>query len=284
MTTEGGDDRTAQAASGQASGNGKSRAELEIDRIEHMINSGDMKRLRQRSREQTRQTGERIVPKNAATIVLLRGRPGHEEIIMGRRNRNLKFMPGALVFPGGRVDPGDWRVPAADPLHADVRAKLLANMRGRSGERSAHGLGIAAIRELYEETGFLIGRETGLVPGHRDWAAYAKRRMAPSLSGLRLLSRAITPPGMPRRFDTWFFVTRLEDHHHEPDEGFVHSSELEELRWIAPEAAMGEDTREITRVMLVELMNRLREDPGLDPSFPAPCYITVRDRFHRTLL
>ena len=252
----------------------------EIARIETMINSEPMQRMRR----DVRASGARVIPKNAATIILLRGEPGREELVMGRRNRNLKFMPGAMVFPGGRVDRGDWRIPAADPLRPEVRAKLLENLRGRPREASAHALGIAALRELHEETGHLIGRKSDTLPNHPDWQAYAGHGLAPSLDSLRLLARAVTPPGMHRRFDTWFFVARLDEHHVQPEGGFTPSGELEELKWMTPQAAMTEDTREITRVMLVELINRLKDDPKLDPAWPAPCYTTVRDRFHRRLM
>ncbi|MCO5133546.1 MAG: NUDIX domain-containing protein [Phyllobacteriaceae bacterium] len=258
----------------------ENKVSAEIARVQEMISSAPMRRMRQKALA----SGARVTPKNAATIILLRGEPGREELVMGRRNRNLKFMPGAMVFPGGRVDRGDWRVPAADPLRPEVRAKLLENLRGRPGEASAHALGIAALRELHEETGHLIGRKSSMLSAHPDWKAYAEHGLAPSLDSLRLLGRAITPSGVHRRFDTWFFVTRLNAYHVQPEGGFTPSGELEELKWLTPEAAMSADTREITRVILVELMNRLRDDPNLDPAWPAPCYSTIRDRFHRRLM
>ncbi len=52
---------------------------------------------------------------------------------------------------------------------------------------------------------------------------------------------------------------RLEDTHHVPAEGFISSGELEDLQWIRPQDAIRSDTREITRVILVELMNRLKK-------------------------
>ncbi|WP_162841464.1 NUDIX domain-containing protein [Salaquimonas pukyongi] len=140
------------------------------------------------------------------------------------------------------------------------------------------------MRELLEETGHLIGRKAATLPRHPDWQAYRQKGLAPSLDRLRLLARAITPPGMHRRFDTWFFVTRLDERHVQPDGGFAPSGELEELKWLTPEAAMAEDTREITRVILVELINRLKEDPRLDPAWPAPCYTTQHDRFKRKMM
>jgi len=254
--------------------------ELEISRIEEMINSGPMQRMRQQSRSE----GDYIRPKKASSIVLVKGAPGEEEIVMGKRNKALKFMPGALVFPGGRVDRGDSRIVAADQLDAITREKLNTNMVGKVSPKSAHGLAIAAIRELCEETGLLVGKTSQTPPKHKDWAVFSQNNMAPSINPLRLLARAVTPPGVHRRFDTWFFVMRLEEQHLVPEEGFISSGELEDLQWIKPEDAMRHDTREITRVILVELMNRLKQDPELTADFPAPSYETRRDRFRRKLM
>lgn len=252
----------------------------EVARIEQMINSGPMKRFR----EAARANGAPVRPKNASSIIVIKGEPGNEQIVMGRRNKALKFMPGALVFPGGRVDRGDGRIKTADDLDPALHKKLMTHMRGKPVDSSAHALGVAAIRELAEETGLLIGEPTDTPPKHADWQMFADKSLAPSVSKLRLVARAITPPGVHRRFDTWFFAMRLEDHHHVPDEGFVSSGELEDLHWVSPFEAMANDTREITRVILVELMKRLKEDPDLSPDFPAPSYVTRADRFQRKLM
>lgn len=267
---------TAQSGTGLR----KESIEEEINRIETMINSGPMQRMRQQARSEHGY----VRPKNASSIILIKGEPGDEKIVMGKRNKALKFMPGALVFPGGSVDPGDSRVNCADQLHPITRDKLLANMRGKSTDMRAHGLGVAAIRELAEETGLLVGKPSDIKLKQDDWSTFAQKGLAPSIAPLRLLARAITPPGLNRRFDTWFFAMRLEDEHFQPNGGFQSSGELEELQWIRPQDAMGHETREITRVMLVELMRRLEIDPELSPETPAPSYVTIRDRFKRTLM
>jgi 8-oxo-dGTP pyrophosphatase MutT (NUDIX family) len=252
----------------------------EIDRIDAMINSGKMKRFR----KQARSNGDNVRPKNASSIILIKGQPGNEKIVMGKRNMALKFMPGALVFPGGRVDRGDGGIKAVDDLHPQTRDKLLAHIRGNSTDRRAHALGVAAIRELAEETGLLIGAPSQTLPRHHDWQMFSNKGLAPSVSGLRLLARAITPPGVHRRFDTWFFAMRLQDNHQLAQEGLISSGELEDLQWIRPQDAIRSDTREITRVILVELMNRLLSDPQLSAEAPAPSYETRRDRFFRKLM
>lgn len=255
--------------------------QTEIQRIETLINSPQMRNMRKDGRPA--HTG--IRPRNAATLVILDRDGGRTRILMGKRHRSLAFMPGALVFPGGRVDPSDGSIPAAGELPAATRRKLLAHMSINASPRGARALGMAALRELAEETGLLLGTRGAPFPtGHAGWQAFRDEDVAPSLSGLVLLARAITPPGPPRRFDTWFFVARAEDIAHVPQGGFTPCGELEELRWIRPEEAMDGETREITGVMLVELMHRLERDPGLDPEYPAPFYQSVRRRFQKTMM
>jgi 8-oxo-dGTP pyrophosphatase MutT (NUDIX family) len=256
------------------------RLGAEIGRIQSIVQSPEKRDLRRPGT--TRTTG--IRPANAATLVLVDRSGPHPLVLMGIRHHSLKFMPGALVFPGGRVDPEDGSATAADELHTATAAKIKANMRGKATERGTRAIALAAIREVAEETGILVGRSG--MPSSLDgpWQAFASNSLAPSLSGLRLLARAITPPGLPRRFDTWFFVTDAGAIGHRPQHGFDPSGELESLRWVSPAEAMDSGTREITRVILVELINRLERDPQLDPAFPAPFYRAVNRRFVKSLM
>ncbi|GIL03082.1 MAG: NUDIX hydrolase [Alphaproteobacteria bacterium] len=256
------------------------RLAAELERIRAIIRSP---RLRD-ERARLRRPGGAVRPRDAATIIIVDGSPGRQRILMGKRNRALAFMPGALVFPGGSVDRGDAAVPSADVLHPDTERRIIANLRGRPSRRRARGLAMAAIRELGEETGLLVG-EHGLADlPSGTWAAFGEHGLVPAIGRLSLLSRAITPPGMPRRFDTWFFVVGSEAIGHQPTDGFRPSGELEELAWLTPEEAIAGATREITRVMIVELMHRLERDPGLDPGYPAPFYRAVRNRFHKDII
>ncbi len=85
-----------------------------------------------------------------------------------------------LVFPGGRVDRGDCLIRAADELHPQTREKLLCHIRGKSTDLRAHALGVAAIRELAEETGLIVGMPSSTPPRHRDWQMFADKGLAPS--------------------------------------------------------------------------------------------------------
>ena len=259
---------------------GKTSRDLsgEVDRIEQMINSPEVRDMRKK----TLTHSGYIRPRNASTMILLDGPKDDPKILMGKRNKNLKFMPGALVFPGGSVDPGDGSVPATDELTETTRNRLIASMRGRPTPRGARALAMAAIREVAEESGVLIGKPGDFNHAHEHWADFREAGIVPSLSGLRLFSRAITPPGMPRRFDTWFFLAHKSEVGFVPEGGFAPDGELEGLQWIRPEEAIVQNTRDITRVMLVELINRLKADVDLFDGYPAPYYFTRGSKFRRT--
>src|SRR6516165_899645 len=167
------------------------------------------------------------VPRNAATVMLLREAPDVEAFLL-QRTEALDFAPGACVFPGGSVDAGD-ADPAigwAGPSPADFAGRL-----GTSPER-ARALVCAAVRETFEESGVLLAgpenpRDSSSAAVPHDGAALARDRRAlldGSVSLGELLSRRglvvradlltpwarwITPEISPRRFDTWFFAAAL---------------------------------------------------------------------------
>ncbi|MEM9332091.1 MAG: NUDIX hydrolase [Pseudomonadota bacterium] len=252
----------------------------EVDRVEALINSPTLRDMR------TKKKGghAHIKPRNASTMILLDGPLDDPVVLMGKRNSNLKFMPGALVFPGGSVDKFDGSAPSISELTPKTNQRLQIAMRGRPTNRGARAIGMAAIREVAEESGILIGKSGTLDTEHEHWKDFRKANVVPSLSGLRLFARAITPPGLPRRFDTWFFIAHASEVGFAPTHGFLPDGELEDLRWIKPQEAITGDTREITRVMLVELIRRLREDQELSDAYPAPYYHTVGNTFHKKII
>jgi len=252
----------------------------EFERLQGVINSIHSREFRNQSREKYGY----IRPKNASTMILIDGAKNDPVILMGKRNKKLKFMPGALVFPGGSVDKFDGSVPVSDELTGTTENRLMEAMRGKSTKRGARALGVAAVREVAEESGLLLGKSGDLKNNHEDWKDFKDKGLVPSLSALRLFSRAITPPGNSRRFDTWFFLAHASEVGFTPKNGFDPDGELEELQWIRPKDAITQDTREITRVMLVELIQRLEKDPVLSDDYPAPCYQTVGNRFRKTII
>ncbi|MBV8937432.1 MAG: NUDIX domain-containing protein, partial [Alphaproteobacteria bacterium] len=89
-----------------------------------------------------------VRPRDAASLILLRGEGRDLEVLAGRRPRHVKFMPGVHVFPGGAIDPPD-RVAWSIETGTDALGPRLA--------RSAR----AALRETWEEVGVLVGRPAG---------------------------------------------------------------------------------------------------------------------------
>jgi 8-oxo-dGTP pyrophosphatase MutT (NUDIX family) len=223
---------------------------------------------------------DKVVVRDAASLIIL-DRTRHA-VLMGRRNARAAFFPGAFVFPGGRVDPSDSRVAAA-PYHPATAAKLGAMMRNGGGEARSRALGIAALREAYEETGVLIARP-GPPPAAPAFAPFAARGLALDLSPLRYVLRAITPPGRPRRFDTRFFVVDREAIADTDPSVVGEDAELEAVDWMPLDAARRLKLPTITLTVLDELEERLAVDPELAPDGPVPFYRWRRTGFTRELI
>jgi 8-oxo-dGTP pyrophosphatase MutT (NUDIX family) len=157
-------------------------------------------------------------PIPAATLILMRDGPepdGLSEILMVERGATLAFLGGAMVFPGGRVDPGDHLlVPDATPTRDDARDDCAAR--------------IAAIRETIEEVGLAVG----IVPPP-DPATLASLRTAmtagqPFAQALADHGRTIAsgdlipyarwcPEHVPvRRFDARFYLAAISRNASEP--------------------------------------------------------------------
>ena len=64
-------------------------------------------------------------PKDAATLLILDRRGKDVHVLMGKRHKAHVFMPGKFVFPGGRVDPGDSRVPVASDYDETDRKSVV---------------------------------------------------------------------------------------------------------------------------------------------------------------
>ena len=202
--------------------------------------------------------------RNAATVIALRDRFTRPRILMGQRGAAAAFMPNKFVFPGGAVDAHDARVPLAEPL-----SDLCAARLGEDAEPGlAHALAVAAIRELWEETGQLLG-----VPGswggeiHPDWATFAASGHLPSAAALQFVFRAITPPGRPRRFDARFFLLDADELVSDPDNFTAASDELSHLQWVDLAEIRSFDMPFITEVVLAEITARA-SDPTPPLSVP----------------
>lgn len=145
----------------------------------------------------------------ASTLMLLREAP-KLEVLMVRRNADIDHVSGAMVFPGGKVEPAD-----ADPGWA---GQVNGWEEVAQDERA---LRIAALREAFEECGMIPTVENyaadpqvtaplraAMDRGEARFLDYLRDNgLRPDLRGLTLFSRWLTPPIVPKRFDTWFYVT-----------------------------------------------------------------------------
>jgi len=182
------------------------------------------------------------VPVPAATILLLRGDHASLEVFMVVRHHQIDFASGALVFPGGKVDPQD-----ADPSLADF-------CDGVSADSATRAIQIAAIREAYEECGVLLARRGGeseLIAGadlvkvedartrlNRNETTFAailrEHRLRLACDRLVPFAHWVTPDMMPKRFDTHFFLAEAPR-----DQVALHDGhESVDSMWITPKAAM----------------------------------------------
>lgn len=219
-------------------------------------------------------------PRDAATLILLDRKGGDTRVLMGRRHMRHAFMPGKFVFPGGRTDAGDSRIPVAAGLHPQVESKIT---NSRISTTRARAIALSAVRETYEEAGLLIGKPGAFETTRPDWQGFADHNVMPTLDSLRFVARAITPPGRVRRFDTRFLATFRDEVAVELPEGGP-TDELEEIMWVPLKEAIEADIPAITRSILGDLTARLSDDPELSPSVAAPFYYMRHNRFHRDLL
>ena len=189
---------------------------------------------------------EAVRPRDASTILLLRdGATKEIEVFMMVRHYEIDFNSGALVFPGGSVDKNDREIIAHPELYSG----------GEGLDEAAMSFRIAAIRETFEESGILLARPKGskaLLDAKRASEIEAAHRadlnegkttflkvltdngMLLALDELVPYAHWITPEGMPKRFDTWFFLAAAP-----PDQLGAHDGkESTGSIWVSPREAL----------------------------------------------
>lgn len=194
--------------------------------------------------------------RNASTVIVIRDRMHEPSILMGQRGAKAAFMPNKFVFPGGAVDADDAHIPLATPLTPQCAARI-----GEDVDASlAHAIPVAAIRELWEETGLILGTKgewQGDVPP--DWESFAATGHLPHAEPLQFVFRALTPPGRPRRFDARFFLLDVDEVASDPDDFAAASDELSHLQWVPLTQARSFDMPFITEVVLAEVEARAHD-------------------------
>lgn len=175
----------------------------------------------------------------AASLILIREAPAGPEFLMVERSAAMAFAPGALVFPGGRIDPAD---------------EALALAVGRAEEAAK----VAAIRECIEESGVAVGltpcpdphsaaaMQGELLDG-RDFSAILEgRQMRLTLGALTPFARWFPGPEVSRRFDTCFFIAKAPDGEWTPSAA---SGECVSARWVTAHQALAEEQRGEARLI-----------------------------------
>lgn len=231
-------------------------------------------------------------PRPASTLLLVRDGAAGLEVFVVERHHQIDFAGGATVFPGGKVEDGD-----QDP---DLRARCA----GAAGlEDMALGFRVAAIREAFEECGVLLARARGgadlisvarladllkryraEVREHRVSIAQLARAEDLELACDLLVPFAhwITPEGMPKRFDTHFYLVAAP-----PDQFAAHDgTEAVDSTWLSPRRALGDadaGKRTIifpTRMNLAKLARSRTVQEALARALASPV-VTVLPRVER---
>src|SRR5262245_24478953 len=221
--------------------------------------------------------------RDAATLILVDRSEAKPKVLLGRRHASHKFLPGRFVFPGGRVEPSDGRLPIATPLNALVEARLLRKVHRPSPMR-ARAFALAAIRETFEETGLMVGRKQEGDRGKagRRLTLFDQAGVYPDLASIHFIARAVTPPGRPRRFDARFFAADVSAIAHRVEGVVGPDSELTELVWMPIDEVEKLEMTTITKVALQELEARSAAGFGFD--LPVPFYRMLHRRFVREML
>ncbi|MGH7034288.1 MAG: NUDIX hydrolase [Stellaceae bacterium] len=212
----------------------------------------------------------------AATVLVLRDRSGGTEVLMVTRHAEAVFAGGALVFPGGRLDPGD------------AGAALLARCRAVPGEGIAEmALRVCAIRETFEEARLLLARplrSADLLSGEaleaietRLSARYGRPASFSELvieGGLELatdllvpFAHWITPAPRPRRFDTYFYLAPAP----EAQEALHDGAEAVASIWVDPAQAAADGTAKRVKMIFATRFNllKLARNRGREAAFAA---------------
>lgn len=201
-------------------------------------------------------------PRAAASLVLLRRTGDGPAVLMGVRSGGHRFMPNRLVFPGGRVEAADHRVPFAAPPPPALADSF--------GPRAA-ALAAAAIRETFEETGLRLAAPAppgARLPRGRGWAEFSAGGVLPAGDALVPLCRLVTPAFSPIRFDARFLLAPAERVSGE----LGGNGELGFLRWIPLAEAETLDLALPQRVVLREVADWLRAAPAARAARRAPLW------------
>jgi 8-oxo-dGTP pyrophosphatase MutT (NUDIX family) len=193
-----------------------------------------------------------LVPRDAATIMLVREGKAAMQVLMLQRNDQSVWVAGAHLFPGGAVDPSDSSEEIATWCSGRDEAEASRILGVAHGGLSFF---VAAVRECFEEAGILLATdgngllsfekpdlEARFVEHRRKLNAgettladiCASENVRLDLGRVAYFGHWITPEGSPRRYDTRFFVAVVPD----GQEALHDDSEVVASTWIEPAAAL----------------------------------------------
>jgi 8-oxo-dGTP pyrophosphatase MutT (NUDIX family) len=193
-----------------------------------------------------------LVPRPAATVMLIRDTPDGIKVFLMRRHRKMDFVGGVMVFPGGGVDDRDRN---ADIAWHGPDKNWWGERLGTDADL-AEALVCAAARETFEECGVLFAgaaddsdllvddascyreQRAALVSKELSFAEFLRAEKLMLRSDLlRPWANWVTPKEeRTRRYDTYFFVGALPDGQRADGD----NTESEAADWITPEAALAD--------------------------------------------
>ncbi len=217
-----------------------------------------------------------VQPRLASTVMLIRDMPAGQEtsgieVFMVRRVVQSEFMPDIFVFPGGSVSADDRLAEHTEGVYEPV-SPSAADPEGRTAIGS--GARAAAIRELFEEANVLLAHREGTVLAVNEEmvARFANYRQAfnerkgslvemaraehlvLAMNSLAYFAHWITPEGMPKRFDTHFFLASAPAQ----QEAIYDNLETSDGVWIRPTDAI-ERSKQGTFPMAFPTFHQLRD-------------------------
>lgn len=229
-------------------------------------------------------------PKPAATAVLVRDGDLTPELLLLKRHRSSGFVPGAWVFPGGRVDDAD-----ADPA--------LIEMLGAVPRGADAGYWLAAVREVFEETGVLLARtgddavcaDASVDSSLAQWRerllsgkatlldVLRAGNLLPDISRMVYCSHWITPVAEPKRYDTRFFLAELPA----GCAATIDEREMSGVVWLTADEALaqfqrGELPMVFPTVKTIQLLQRFSSVTEMLSAFRGAAVPTVLPRLVRT--
>jgi 8-oxo-dGTP pyrophosphatase MutT (NUDIX family) len=198
-------------------------------------------------------------PIKASTIVVVRpDRNGGIEVLMTRRRPEMQFLGGFLVFPGGGVENEDCSEKMLSRCHGLTQFEAQKILGADMGPEISLGHWVAAVRELFEETGIhffidesskaadalptdlarrLKEKRQALSSGTLDLPRLLEsERLVCDLSRLTYLFHRITPEKYSVRFDTRFYLAALPAN----QTPLLSSEEVSESLWVTPQTAVEE--------------------------------------------